>query len=83
MVYKDTFDLIEFEDYFHKSGNDFNNDSLKFLNKHLNHAIKRNDFMALFDALSSKAMYYTINNDLTSALNEEMKLFIVRLNPYM
>lgn len=81
LVYLDSFDLIEFEEFYNGSDNDFKDASLKFLNEHLKLALKRNDFNALFDAQSSKAMYYVINKDIVSALNEEMKLFIVRLNP--
>ena len=81
LTFLDSFDFYEFEDYLNNSGEEFMPTALKFLNTHFDLALKRNDFKALFVAQSSKALYHAINKNLENALIEEMKLFIVRLNP--
>lgn len=77
----DSFDGNEFEDFLEKSSKDFMETALEFIDVHLNFAISKNDYKALFDSQSSKAFYYAFNNDFKNALCEEVKLFIVRLNP--
>ena len=81
LTYLDRFDFYEFEEYLAQSAGEFEKVSLDFLDEHINLALKRNDFEALFDAQSSKALCRVVFKDLPSALNEEVKLFIVRLNP--
>lgn len=77
----DSFDGDEFEDFLAKSGKDIMETAPEFLDAHIDLAKKRNDYKALFDSISSKAFYYAFNNDFKNALREEVKLFIVRLNP--
>ncbi|PWB87522.1 hypothetical protein MBBTH_10880 [Methanobrevibacter thaueri] len=55
--------------------------SLIFLDTHQDLALKRNDYMVLFDVQLSKAPYYVVNKDFSEDLREELKLFLMRLNP--
>ncbi|WP_405294539.1 hypothetical protein [Methanobrevibacter sp.] len=78
----DFFDHMEFEEFQKESGDDLMESALKFIDAHLNLALKRNDYFALFDSQSSKALYYAFNEDFKNALKEELKLFLVRINPH-
>ena len=79
----DSFDMNEFGNYWKNSDEDLMATVWRFLDEHFNLALKRDDFKALFDAQSSKAIYQVINNNIEDALTEELKLFIIRLNPIL
>lgn len=80
LTFLDRFDFTEFENHL-KKGDDFMNAAAEFLEKHYRLALKRHDLKAQFDAQASKALYHVVNGNFTSALDEEIKLFMVRLNP--
>lgn len=81
LLFLDRFDFDEFERFYKNSEKDFMNASLEFLDIHFNLATERHDLKAQFDAQSSRALCQVINGKLSEALDEEMKLFIIRLNP--
>ena len=72
---------FDFDEYLEKSDDDFMTTSLIFLDTYQDLALKRNDYMALFDVQLSKAPYYVVNKDFSEDLREELKLFLMRLNP--
>lgn len=78
LIFLDSFDFYEFEEYLDDA---FTASAVKFLDVHEDLAIKRNDFRALFDVHTSRALLDIANKDFESGLKEELKLFIVRLNP--
>ena len=78
LIFLDNFDFYEFEEFM--DGN-FMNSALEFLDKHAEIALKKNDLTRQYDVQSSKALYYIVNRDWRNALDEEVKLFITRLNP--
>lgn len=80
LIFLDTFDFYEFDEYYN-SDEDFMTQALSFIDNHINTAFERHDLTASFDAQSSKALYYIVNNDYDNALVEELKLFLTRLNP--
>ena len=82
-VILDSFDMNEFGDYLKNSDESLMPTVWRFLDEHFNLALKRDDFKAIFDAQSSKAIYQAINNNIEDALTEELKLFIIRLNPIL
>lgn len=78
LIFLDRFDFREFDEFMKV---DFWNSALEFLDTHYNLAVKRHDLTGQFDAQSSKALYHILTRDMRNALDEEMKLFIIRLNP--
>lgn len=80
LIFLDRFDFYEFEDYYEPEM-EFMPQALSFIDLHLNSSFKNYDFIAFFDALSSKALYYIVNGDYVNALAEEMKVFLTRVNP--
>ena len=52
-----------------------------YLDEQLKKAYNEKDFERLVDTLCAKAMSYVEMNELSDALNEELKLYMVKINP--
>ena len=81
LIFLDCFDFYEFEDFLNENSDDFMNIAYDFLKRHYDMAIKRGDFKALIDVQSAKSLYHIINGNVRGSLDEELKLFMARLNP--
>ena len=53
----------------------------EYLNKHLEKAYNEKDFMKLHDTLVAKAICYVSWERYLEALNEELQLFMIKINP--
>ena len=80
--YLDYFDFDDFERYMkeYDTGSVINN-SLNYLDEHLKIAYENKEFDRLHDVFSSKAMIYLNDEEFKNALLEELKLFVLKLNP--
>ena len=78
----DYFDFDDFERYMkeYDTGDVFQN-SLNYLDEHLKIAIENKEFNRLHDVFSSKAMVYMNKSEFKNALMEELKIFVLKLNP--
>ena len=81
LEFLDYFDFYEFEDYLDSQKGDFMNIAWDFLERHWSVAVDREDFIAAIDVQSAKSLYHIVTGNWRDALDEELKLFIVRLNP--
>ena len=78
----DYFDFDDFERYMKEyDTGDVVKNSLNYLEEHLKIAYNKKDFYRLHDVFSSKAMIYLYNQDIKKALLEELKIFVLKLNP--
>ena len=78
----DYFDFDDFERYM--QNNDVRNvvkNALNYLDENQKMAYDQKDFYRLHDVFSSKALIHVNNQNFKEALNEELKLFILKLNP--
>ena len=81
-TYLDYFDFDDFEHYMkvNDTGNVVKN-AHNYLNDNLKVAYDEKDFYRLHDVFSSKALLYLHEEKFNEALNEELKVFILKLNP--
>jgi len=77
------FDFRDFESYLsnHMNYQKFDEVVFGYLNEHLKRAYDERDYYLLFDVIASKTMRHIYNRDFKKALIEELKLFILKLNP--
>ena len=78
----DYFDFDDFERYMkeYDTGSVVKN-CLNYLDENLKVAYEDKDFYRLHDVFSSKAMVYLNSGEFKNALLEELKLFVLKLNP--
>ena len=80
--YLDYFDFNDFERYMQEyDTGDVGKNSLNYLEEHLKIAHDKREFNRLHDVFSSKAMVYLGQEKFKKALLEELKIFVLKLNP--
>ena len=78
----DYFDFDDFEEYMKEyDTGDVMKNSLNYLDEHLKIALENREFHRLHDVFSSKAMVYINQKEFKNALMEELKIFVLKLNP--
>lgn len=79
--FMDDFDLDDIQNYLKGKSGNFMQNAMGYLDEHIKIGYRRGDFGRLHDAFSSKAMLHVYWEDFKGALVEELKLFMLRINP--
>ena len=78
----DYFHFYDFEEYMNQyDTGDVVENAHNYLNENLKIAYKRHDFSRLHDVFASKAIVHVSQKEFEQALFNELKLYIVKLNP--
>lgn len=85
-IYDYCLDYFEFDDFYkffdEHDGEDYTKLTLDYLDEHIKQAHEKQDFLYFNDCCDSKVMFYLYDENFKEVLNEELKNFICRLNPF-